>query len=50
MGVVVFTSLHVIKCTLVIKLQINYTLLIHKVVCMVQPNQFNQEINTVIKV
>ena len=47
---VVFTSLDVIKCTPLIKFQIKYTLFIHKVVCMVQPNQFNQEIYTVIKV
>lgn len=46
---VVFTSLYVIKCSPVIKLQVKCTLLIHKVVCMVQPNQFNQEICTVIK-
>lgn len=50
MGVVVFTSFRVIKCTPVIKLEIKYTLLIHKVVCMVQPNEFNREMYTVIKV
>lgn len=49
MRVVVFTLLHVIKCTPLIKLQIKCVLLIHKVPCMVQPNQFNQEIRPVIK-
>lgn len=49
MGVIVFTSSNVIKCTSVIKLQINCTLLIHKVVCIVQANQFNQEMYIVIK-
>lgn len=47
--VVVFTLLHVIKCTPLIKLQIECVLLIHKIPCMVQPNQFNQEICPVIK-